>query len=117
MATYSRATVTAKALEAAGVKAAGVAAAAEDTDLGLDAFDTVYRQLRRLRRIDFANSATPEWALGPMIDIIAADLAPRAGVTGQRLQELAQAAERAQRQFIEQMSGAQHPVPVRFRNY
>jgi len=113
MATLTRAQIVALALEAVGVKPAGVAASGEDTLLGERAFDSAYNRLRKFGLAPFDTATVPEWAWSPLTNTIAADLAPRIGITGNRLNEWIGLGRAGERELARQVAGYRHPIAIR----
>lgn len=113
MATLTRAEIVDLALEAVGVKPAGVDAAGEDTLIGQKAFDSVYNRLRKFGLAPFDDDAVPEWAWSPFTNAIAADMAPRFGLTGNRLNEWVGMGRAGEREMARQVAGFRHPVAIK----
>lgn len=117
MATITRADIVSRALEHIGVKSATQSATAEDAKLAGEVFDSVYYRFRKLGLAPFATSAIPEWAQGSFRRIVAAELAPVFGISGQRLSEFVAEKIAARKELAEQVTGYRHSVPIKTRYY
>ncbi len=112
MATVTKSTLAARVMQHLGVLAAGQSAASRDSDLVQESIDTVHDQLGVEGKAPFVTSAIPEWAQGPLRDIVAYEMAGTFGVTSpQRLQILAANERRARQQLAKQLNNG--PMPIR----
>lgn len=113
MATLTRAEVAERALQALGVLAAGQDAVAEDTNRAGEAVDYVHALLRKEGLAPWATSAVPEWAQSAFIHLVAVELVPTFGVSGERLQSLMALADKGRKDLCIQMFGERHQLPVK----
>lgn len=113
MATLTRINIADRALEVLGVKAAGVSAVAEDGNAALEKTDAVYARLRAEGLAPFALSAVPEYAQTQVIHLVASDLAPMFGVSGERLQSLGINEMKARRELATQVAVGRAPTPIK----
>ena len=117
MATLTRQEISDRALEALGVKAAGVNAIAEDGNRSKEKVDAVYNRLRREGLAPFALATVPDWAQTQLINLVAVDLAPDFGVSGQRLQLLGINQEASRIELGRQVANMVPPIPVRSESF
>lgn len=110
MADLTRAEMADRALEAIGAKAAGQSASAEDANRAMEAYDVVYYSLRKDQMAPFSLSAVPEWAQGPIINLVGRELAATFGIAGTRLALILELADQGYLSLARQMSGPRMAV-------
>ena len=112
MADLTKAALGVRVLEHLLVLAAGETAATVDTTWVAEAIDAAHDRLRKLGYVPFPTSAIPSWAQISLRDIVAADMAPSYGISGQRLLGLTSAAKRGETELARQTAGFKHNVPI-----
>ena len=113
MADIAKAALRNRVLEHLGVLAAGATAATADQTLVDEEIDASHARLRKFGVVPFPTSAIPDWAQQQMCDYVAYKCAPKYGVSGQRLVELAMRAKEAEFDLARQVSGYRHNLRVR----
>lgn len=108
MADITKAALSDRVLQHLGVLAAGATAATADTTLVSEEIDATWSRLRKFGLVPFATSAIPDWSQQQLCDIVAYKCAPKYGITGQRLSELAARAREAEFDLNRQVSGFKH---------
>lgn len=117
MADWTQADWANKTLVYLTVAPAGVTPPADDTNTATEVSQSVYEQMRKLGLAPFAVSAVPEWAQQPLKKILAYELAPEFGISGQRLAELQNGAAKGVKELRQQCAGYRHPIPAKARFY
>jgi hypothetical protein len=113
MASIAKDALAVRVLEHLNVLAAGATPADADQTLVEEYIDAAWSRLRALGYAPFLLDEIPEWAQLQMCAIVAHDVAPKFGVTGQREIELRSAADRAEFDLNRQVSGKKHKRRVR----
>jgi hypothetical protein len=108
MADIAKAALRNRVLEHLNIVAAGATPATSDQTLVDEAIDAAWSRDRRFGTVPFPTSAIPDWAQKQMRAIVAFDVAPAYGITGQRFLELRAEAERAEFDLSRQVSGFKH---------
>lgn len=117
MADINKAALRNRVLQHLGVIAASETPATADQTLVEEMIDAAWERLRKLGLVPFATSANPSWAQVQLRDIVAYDVGPSYGMTGQRLLELRMAAERAEIELRRQLAGFKHNVSIEAKYY
>jgi len=113
MATWTKAKLASRILEALGVVGESQTATAEQSARTQEVIDSVYDRLRPSGLVPFATSAVPEWAQQGFLKVIAADVAPRFGYAGARLAERVQLARVGKTELAEGVAGNAPPIPIK----
>jgi hypothetical protein len=113
VASLDRTAMIVRVLEATGIVAAGQSANTADTTLVGELVDSAHSRLRKLGLAPFSLGAVPEWAQVPFRDYVAFDAAGSYGVGGERLADLAQRRQLAERDLGRQTSGYRHNLPIK----
>lgn len=100
-----------------GIVAQGQAASAEDADIVDKAITSIFDQLKATHLASFSTSAIPEWAQLPLEKYITGQVAPKFGVSGQRLMEIMSVAKEGWRDFERQLSGREQNMVTEARYY
>ncbi len=117
MADIAKAALRNRVLQHLGVLAAGETAATVDQELVDEAIDAAHDRLRKLGYAPFAVGAVPSWAQVPLRDIVAGDIAPSYGMSGQRLMEFKESARRGEIDLARQVAGFRHNVSIITKYY
>jgi hypothetical protein len=112
MANLTRAEIADRALEALGAKAAGQDSSAEDANRAGEAFDTVYEMLRKEGLAPFASTATPSWAQSAVIHLVAQELIPTFGTSGERKADIAGLAQKGKVDLHTQVAASKPPLRI-----
>ncbi len=112
MADIAKAALRSRVLEHLGIIAAGATPASADQTLVDEEIDASHSRLRKFGLVTFPTSAIPDWAQQQLCDYVAYYVAPKYGISGQRLIELSARATKAEFDLARQVSGYKHPKRV-----
>lgn len=112
MATMSASDMADFVLERLGVKAQGQAASGAEGQTALVVVEAVFAQLQRDGVASFELSAIPEWAQLPFANMVAVELAPSFGITGERMALFMAAADKGHKD-IAAHSSSRPPIPIK----
>lgn len=113
MATLTKAQLADRALQVLGILPAGDSSSTEDSNRAQESVDSIYYMLRKEGLAPFQVSAWPEWAQSAAAHLVALELAPTFGVTGQRLDAIATLASKGRQDLATQLFGKRNPAPIR----
>jgi hypothetical protein len=100
-------------LETLGVKAAGQNASAEDTAQATTHLDSLYERLVGDRLAVFELTDIPSWAVSPLATMVAYELCPIYGVTGDRLVDLTNRYEPSRQELARQAASKKPRIQVK----
>ena len=112
MATSTAADIHQAALEFLGITGAGQTPEDEDRELAADAYDSVYRNLRRKNLLPFPQGEVPKWAKLALGKVVGIKMVGHFGITGDRYIVLKREAKEA----MTELQGGSSPTRKQTRH-